>query len=203
MGGFQNDEALIRALKGSRIEMNKAVNWILNESNWRDAVGILIRKFQMNLEIKNEVFYEGLTALTINVRKQEFKGDSQLKTYFEGICKNILKTRLTKKSRDAERFVLMDTTQMAQKEKVDQRDIEEVERQTEIQSTLRSLISKLGENCKKVLGYIALGFSMREIAEKVSMERQSVKNKAFKCRSQLRELASTNPALMSQIKNLI
>ncbi|MFT5168290.1 MAG: RNA polymerase sigma factor (sigma-70 family) [Saprospiraceae bacterium] len=203
MERFQEDSELIKVLKGSRIEMNQAITWILKHSGWRDAIGIQIRRFQMDLNIRDEVFYEGLTALTVNVRKEDFQGNSKLKTYFEGICKNILRTRLTKKTRDAQRFVSMETEQIIQKETIDAGEIQESDRQSAIQQTLAGMINKLGENCKRILGYIVLDYSMREIAEKLDMERQSIKNKSLKCRGELREMAIENPGLMNEIKALI
>ncbi len=200
---FEDDQELIMYLKGSRLEMNQAINWILKRTGWREAVGILISKYQMDIANKDEVFYETLTALTLNVRKENFKGNSQLKTYFEGICKNVLRTKLTKKTRDAQRFVSMEMEQIIQKETIDQKEEEESDRQYVIQQTLTEMVDKLGEKCKKVLTYLMLDYSMREIAEKLQMERQSIKNRSLKCRAELREMALGNPSLMNEIKSLI
>lgn len=45
MERFLEDSELIKVLRGSRIEMNQAIIWILQHSGWRDAIGTQIRRF--------------------------------------------------------------------------------------------------------------------------------------------------------------
>jgi len=203
MEDFQDDKVLVEAIKRDKASMNQAIRWLLKNEKWRSAVRILIRKYHLKETIKNEVFHEALTVLIMNIRTDKFRGGSLVKTYFEGICKNILKMRLTKKYRDAQRFVLMENEQIIKIETVDQKEIEEAERQSAIQLMLKELINQLGDKCKKVLGYIALGFSMKEIAFNMKQESQSIKNRALKCRKQLRKLGLENPSLMNEINSLI
>ena len=203
MINYQNDQELIDALCNGAKESSKAISWILKHAGWREAVGIQLSKFQMNSELREEVFYECLSALVMNVQSKSFNHKSALKTYFEGICKNNLRSRLTKKTRDASRFVTMQTETIIQGEKVDVNDIEETERQSDIQRILRDLINKLGDKCQKVLKYQMLDYSMREIGDLLGMERQSVKNRSLDCRKKLRKMTEGNSGLLTQIKSLI
>ena len=198
-----DEQLLIKQLKGSQLEMNRAITWILQKSGWKDSLLILINQYQMDRSIQEETFYEAITAFTMNIRKNQFNADSNLKTYFEGICKNMLRTKLTNKTKNASRFVNMDHTQITQREEVDLEAKKVSERRTEIQELLDKMIHKLGENCKKVLGYVRLDYSMQEIADTLNMEKQSIKNSAFKCRKQLREIALANPSLLNAIKELV
>jgi len=203
MSKFQNDQELIDALRGSIKETNKAILWILKKSSWRDSVGYQISKFQMDISNKDEVLYECLAALVINVRNSSFENKSTLKTYFEGICRNNLKSRLTKKTKDAGRYISMENEYLIMKESIDQLSIQESERQLDIQQLLSGLIKRLGEKCQQVLGYQMLGYSMREIGEILKIERQSVKNRSFDCRKKLRAMASGDSKLLAKIKALI
>ena len=200
---FKDDEFLIKKLQGDRKEMLLALSWLKRESKWQKVIAIILVKFQMDKSLLDEVFYECLTEMTINVRKRAFKGESKLKTYFESICKNNLRNRLSKKNTKAKHLLTMENNQIIQQEKINPNLIQEKSRQESIRETLNYLINQLKEECRKILGYIVLGYSMKEIGEILNFEQQTIKNKASKCRRTLREKSTNNPQLLKEIKSLL
>jgi RNA polymerase sigma factor (sigma-70 family) len=203
MRNFKSDQELVAALRGDNKETNCAILWILKKSGWRDSVGIQISKFSMDMSDRDEVFYECLAAFVMNIRNDSYEYKSALKTYFEGICRNNLKSRLTSKTKDASRYISMENEFLILKESIDQLSIQENERQIDIQQLLSRLIKRLGERCQQVLGYQKLGYSMREIGKILNIERQSVKNRSFECRKKLRAMAAGDSKLLAKIKALI
>jgi len=203
MKEFRNDKELIDAIKKGGISLERAVLWILDQQKWRNAVVFQIRKLQMDLELKGDVFYEGLTALVMNVKRGDFKEKSTLRYYFEQICRNNLLSRLSKKSNESLKLVHSDTERIIRNEIVNQKTLQESDRQLEIQDLLQSLIDQLDDKCQKIIGHFLLGYSTQEIADIMDYKRQTIKNYARKCRVKLRDLGASNDYLIEQIKSLI
>ena len=200
---FEDDKILIRYLQGNRKEMLLALSWLKRNNQWLNAISILLSKFEMDKSLRNEVFYECLTEMTMNIRKNLFKEESRLKTYFEGIGKNNLRNRLSKMNTKAKHLITMENSQITQQEKINPNLLQEKSRQESIKETLNYLINQLKEECRKILGYLVLGYSMREIGEILNFKQQTIKNKASKCRTALREKSANSPQLLKEIKSLL
>lgn len=200
---FENDEKLIEKLSGSRTDMHAAIKWLQSNGEWEKIVSINLSKLQMDSTIKAEVFLDCLTTLTLNIRKGRFKRESAVKTYFSGICRYYLLDRLTKQTNKAKHLVNMENQTIVKQEKIDPHKIEEEVRQKSIKDALSYLINQLNEECKKILGYVILGYTMQEIGDLLAFKTQTIKNKAGKCRSALRARAINNSDLMKEIKSLI
>lgn len=128
MPNYQSEEKLIEDLRKGGPVQTCAVTWILNQANWRDAPVYQIRALNMSLDLKDEVFYESLSELLINVMKGDFKGKSTLRYYFERICRYNLLTRLTKKIKDSEYIASDELEEIIKKEVVDQLALNQQER---------------------------------------------------------------------------
>jgi len=200
---FENDQNLIKSLRGDRKEMLAALTWLKSNAKWKEVVSINIAKLNMDQSLKEDIFIECLTNFTINIRKGTFKGESQLLTYYSSICRYNLLTRLSKKATKSKHIITMENEKIVASEKVDQKKLTETTRQISIKETLTQLINQLKEECKSILGFVILGYSMQEIGEILGFKTQTIKNKAGNCRASLRERALNNPRLMKEIKSLI
>lgn len=203
MSRFLNDEELIKALKGSRLEMFKATSWIMNNSGWDEIVAFIIYEYNMDLGWKDEVFLQGITELAINVRKSSYKKRAKPKVYFEAICRNMLKTILTKKVKSQKHLVLMDSIGISKAESINTAEIEESNRQIAIGQMLDELIGRLKGKCKPIMVYLRLGYSLRETSEILGIKYQFAKNNAPECRQKLRAMAENSASVMKEINTLI
>lgn len=203
MPNYENDDELIQAIRGGDPFQSHAVIWILKQDKWRNAPVYQIRKLQMKLDLKNEVFYESLSELVLNVIKGDFKGNSTLIYYFEMICRYNLLNRLTRKVKDSNYLVTNEIAEIIENEVRSQLTSEESDRQEDIQELIRSLIEKVNERCQYILSHLILGYSLKEIADRLSVQYQTVKNDVAECRKKIRDLTKNNDYLMNKIKSLI
>ncbi len=203
MTAYHDDQLLIKALKGNIAERDKALNWILKDSNWRLLVAKQVSNFGLEHALINDVFYDALSDLVVNLNNNKFRGDSALSTYFVSICKFKLKSILRQRKKRNLKETLLPNDQITIDDEEGIKAFHQQERQEAIENVCDLLLSKLGKNCRDVLTLRAMGYSMQEIADQKKWKMQSVKNEVHICRKKLREMVKDNDSLIDLIKSLL
>ncbi len=189
------DESLVSAIKSGGREGDRAISYLLNKEFGK--IRNLVTQRSGSDADAEDVFQEGVTALIMNIRKEKYRGESQLSTYLYGICKGIWYKRFLKQVREKEQ---KNSLTVAEEDhltpEISLMDVEQ-------QQQLVALFDRLREKCKEVLLYWANGFAMQEIAEKLDYSNaQVVMNKKNKCLKQLQELMKSDREVQLMVEGL-
>ena len=189
------DENLVQAIKSGDREADRAISYLLNKE-FAKIRSLVIQRNGSEADAE-DVFQEGLTALIMNIRKEKFRGESQVSTYLYGICKGIWYKRFLKQVREQDHQKSLTVTEE------DHLTPEISLMDTEQKQQLIALFDRLREKCKEVLLHWANGFAMQEIAEKLDYgNAQVVMNKKNKCLKQLHELMHEDAEVRMMVEGL-
>ncbi len=191
-----NNEKLIAMLKShSEAERNVAIKYFYTDKNLRATVKNLVLMQGGDESDSDDVFQECLILLDNNVRNNNFKGQSTLRTYFVSMCK----WKWYSMKRSTRRVVLMDDNSNMDSDLMESPEV--LMLSEEKKSIVLSLLEKLEDKCRQILELYQLDYSMDEIAEQVGfLNVQSAKNAAANCRKKFRSLLETNVELMATLK---
>ncbi|MCB9260953.1 MAG: sigma-70 family RNA polymerase sigma factor [Flavobacteriales bacterium] len=184
---FPNDDSLIFAIKGNEAERNIAVLHILNQEG--DKIKSTLLSLVQDKDEVDDIFYEGMAAFVLNVRKGLFEQNSKISTYIIAICKRIWFKKLRKK-------------QVHQKWEETQDNEISYEHSfplisNELKQNLNKVLSTLKDKCKEVLNLWALNYNMTEIAEQLGYQNsQVVMNKKNLCLKEIRIQIQQNPSIL-------
>ena len=198
-----SDEELLIRLHGDRKQINQAASYMVDHPQWRRSVKILLQKSHMNPDDFDIILFESIASLCSLVKKGKFNQESSLKTFFQGICKNVIRNKLAFKRRYVKRFVLMENDQLASREAYSPFEEASRERVNSLRELFKQVIEKLGESCKKGLIMKTQGFKDTEIADALNLSHGSTRKRLSKCREQLRKMGQQDSAFMNEIKSLI
>ncbi|MBT8234208.1 MAG: sigma-70 family RNA polymerase sigma factor [Saprospiraceae bacterium] len=143
-------------------------------------------------EMAKDIFQDGMIAIYSNLKDGKYivSKNAKLRTYFLQVCKfkwyDILKSSSYKKTTSLD-------TDFDYADEIDEDDtFEKVEQQKKI----HKLFDQLGEKCKKILKlYYWEKLKMNDIAERLSMKTDSVKNGKYRCIQQLKDMAKNSSNL--------
>ena len=193
---FSDEEVIEGIRKGSNAE--NAVLEFLYATHIDLVRGFVLKNNGSDDEAK-DVFQDGIIGLYKAIKAEKFRGESTVKSYLFSICKFIWFNRLKKQKRTklyieseeekAFEYTASPIVRMLDKERHDQ---------------ILNLFSKLGESCKEVLRLrIFLSFSLKEIAEKLSLASEQVaKNSHSRCKKRLRELVADNEGVRQLLQEI-
>lgn len=187
------DEQLIQAIQASEAECDKALLQIVE--NWQENAETFIRSRGVKEHDAEDIFYIALLQFVNNIKGNKFQRNSSLLTYFTAICRY--------KCADYVRSLrkrLSITGSMPEGEGIFIKDPFDPDPQVSDeawQQLFVLLTNKLGDGCRIVLTLEKLGYSPKEIADRMGLKQeQSARNKACECRKKLRELALADPKIM-------
>ncbi|MEE9439511.1 MAG: sigma-70 family RNA polymerase sigma factor, partial [Saprospiraceae bacterium] len=128
------------------------------------------------------------------IKNKNFKLRSSIPTYLAGIAKYVcLETQRKEKKHKNADFKYNQQVELSPSP-------EEIIIDFEKKILIRSLLPKLGKNCKEVLMYWANGYKMKEIAEMMDYKSEGMaKKKKHICFKALLEYVVENP----EVKNLL
>ncbi len=176
-----NDKILIEAFKGGDPRKRDwALYQMYKNSDLRASVSIYIRGLGGKQEDVEDIFQEAIILFDRNLRSGVYRGESSLKTYFIGMVKWLWLGVMRKKNIKAEEF----HPEMIGLE-VDGPEQGMIAR--EKQAYFESVISKLGAQCKELLSYYKLDYTMKEIALLMDFSSpEMAKKQAYRCREKLK-----------------
>lgn len=192
-----NDTGLIRSLR-SDLNPDEAIRFLYRTQYKITAA--YIRQNSGTPEDAEDIFQEVVMAFIEIVKKDKFRGESSVGTFFYALTRNIWLNELNKRGKSKlreEKFEKgKETTSL---------DVNHLIADRELKAELMTLVDKLGETCKKIL--LAFYFenkTMREILNNLSYENeQVVRNKKYKCLKQLEQMMTSRPNLLKTLKTIL
>jgi|GEM_PF-4905811 RNA polymerase sigma factor (sigma-70 family) len=188
------DHQLITALQGNQKQQDEAILWIL--AHWWSDVKAFIKSCGAEEQFVEDIAQEALAGLTQQVRKENFKGDSALLTYFKQIARFKTIDYLKKYAPTSSSVNILP-------ELPEENYREKQELQEEINYLHDQLVKQLDETCQKLMTLRKSEYSMKEIAREMGWKEQTANNNVSKCREKLRELGEQHPSLLTKIKELL
>ena len=202
---YSTETALVAALKsGIETERDKALKQLLLDPVVKGKVYDLLNNVYhlKHLEL-DEILQEGLILLDDLVRSGKFRGDSSVRTYYISICKNLMRSDMSK----VKRMILLDDERdMDGKDEasadvhilIEERSDEEQKRTV----ILQQLLTQITEGCQDTLSlYYYKAFSTAQVAAERGLANANQGKKALsRCREQLRNLIIENPSLATFLR---
>ena len=193
---FPDAELVANIRSGQRMdEMVKAIY-----RNYFESLAWYIMNNSGSRQDAEDVFQEVVVNFITLVQKDKFRGESTVKTFLFSLNRhtwlNELKRRNRALAREEKYEKMQDKTELDSSHHIADR---------EGKAEVISLVSKLGETCRKILTlFYYENLSMKEILETMEYENeQVVRNKKYKCLKQLEQMLNANPAARQTLKNLL
>lgn len=191
------DEALLKSISAGGRSEARALEYIINKEY--PKIMHFVLQHSGNDADAEDVFQEALTALVLNIRRSQYKGESALGTYLFAIAKGVWFKRIRKVGRDRDR----DQEAGHSSETVDLSTPETPMIAADKRQTLLEVFESLGEKCPDVLFLWASGYNMEEIALRAGYSSaQAAMNRKNKCLKALHAQMDDNPILVDLLKNL-
>ena len=192
------DEELIKYILLGNQEREKALKYLYQDEYIRKTVFQYVQRTSGDDEHAREVLQEAIIALDMKIGMNKFNAESTLRTYIVGIAKNKWREQLRARSKtklsDEMETLLKDEGESMSSELEKTEDLVYEQQRN---SLIHSLIDKLGEHCKEILGLYMQGVRMTKIAESKGYlganAEQQAKNAAHRCKEQLRKLIEGTP----------
>lgn len=168
--------------------MDEAIKTIIKKSGGK--VKAYLKSKGAVEEEAEDCFFEGLSAMVINIRAGKFNKESSLETYLFSICKMIWYKkfkRMVTHQNWADQYDMDETVAGAEIKMIGE----------ELQKGLALLMGRLKDKCSEVLHLWSLSYSMTEIADTLGYANPQVAmNKKNKCLSELKNLLAEKPQLL-------
>lgn len=191
------DEALVESIRAGGRSEGSALEHLINKDY--PKVKYFVLQHGGNDADAEDVFQEALTAMVLNIRRDQYKGESAIGTYLFAIAKGVWFKRIRKVGRDRER----DRETGLSAETVDLSTPEAPMVAADKRQTLLEVFAGLGEKCPDVLFLWASGYNMEEIAARAGYgSAQAAMNRKNKCLKALHEQMGANPVLVDLLKDL-
>ncbi|MEN7548626.1 sigma-70 family RNA polymerase sigma factor [Rapidithrix thailandica] len=164
------------------------------------SVTRFVGKYYGNKEDAEDIFQNALLVFIDLVKKDRFRGESSIKTYFIAICKHLWMNERKKKYNEQQREEKYFYSQPQFEE-----DVELTIHEREKRQGLFELFEKLGPTCKEILiQFYFYEKPIKEILECLNYENeQVVRNKKYKCMKKLTDMIRNDSTIMSAIKNYL
>jgi RNA polymerase sigma factor (sigma-70 family) len=148
----------------------------------------------------DDIFQETIVSFIDIVQKNKFRQESGIQTFIVSISKNLWYNEIRKRQRAGNREKIFEMNR-------DQTDapVTEIIQFREMKKELNDMLQDLGESCRKILElFYYENLSMKEIVAHLHYENeQVVRNKKYKCLSQLTEKMKQNPLVREKLSEMI
>ena len=194
MKGLDNKE-IVSGIRATRSEREHILKQLYNDVALRGAImRMLLRNNGSNDDYEN-LISETLTRFyKICITKQSFELKTNYINYLVGIA----------------HFVWIGELKVISKHKAEalSEEIELIEEMVEVEflnkerrSLINDLLEKLGQNCKEVLMFWSSGYTMLEIAQKMSYKSAGMaKKKKHVCIKELYAFLESNPKVLEELR---
>ena len=190
------DETIIQSIQYGRPDVEKVMQFLYDESDWKQSIHYFVRQNGGSAADADDVFQEGMRRFVSNIRNQNFEHRSALKTYLQGICRNIWLSQLRKQHNWRRVEVLL------KEEKASADSPHKLLEQKELKEKVDGVFDLLPEACRQVLKMWTLGYSMREIAANAGYKSDGVVRKKKRlCLVKLMQALQDQPDLLQQLLN--
>ena len=194
MKGKYSDEELIAFILSGGRELEKGMSYIYKNGTYFSAVRALVMKFGGKLSDVEDLFQDGIAHLIMNIRKGNFRAESNIKTYFLTICKN-----LWFQKRRRENIFKEIKQKLPDKEKSDHTP-ESILLFKEKVNILDKALKILGSPCQEIITLWSLNYSMKEIAQQTNYKNAAVaRKKKHQCLQNLIKWVKGNTAIVESL----
>ncbi len=189
-----SDHEVISAIRDGQPDLEKVMHYLYNGSDWKPTIFYFVAQNGGTDEDAEDVFQEGIRRMFFNIKNKEFEKRSALKTYLYVICRNVWISQLRKKNK------WRDVRKMLEAGKNSVKSPHQLLEHKEMKEQVEQITSVLTEVCRKVLKLWTLGYSMKEIAQKVGYKNDGVaKKKKRLCLQKLMQEVQDHPELMKAL----
>ncbi|MEM6725720.1 MAG: sigma-70 family RNA polymerase sigma factor [Bacteroidota bacterium] len=190
-----SDEQIVEAIKTGGIALERVMAFVYNNTDFRTDIIRYIKSKGGTSEDAEDVFQDGIRNLIMSVRKNKFRGESTIKGYLFGVCRNIWFKQFNRHVRSEQYKSSLEV------ESTDRKDPEIVLVTEERAQLIDQILAKLGPACQKVLNLWRLSYSMKEIAQELGYKSDGVaRKKKHQCFQGLLGLVKDNPAIVNLLK---
>ena len=204
---YKTDKELVAALcSGVALERDRALKQLLLDPVVNGKVRDLLNMYNLKHLEADDILQEGLILLDDLVRTQKFRGDSAVRSYYIGICKNLMRADMGRVKRvyytDNE-LEMDDKDETSADTRIVLAEKNDMEQKREL--VLKSLLSQITEGCQETISlYYYKAFSTAQVAAERGLANANQGKKALdRCRGQLRNLISDNPNLATFLRATI
>ncbi len=187
-----SDDAIVAGILSN--DLNDIIFYIYRQ--YAELISFNVVTMGGSLQDGEDIFQETVVTFIDLVRKSKFRGESSVKTFLVSVARNIWLNELKRRKSGDQRAKVFETSRGHI-----ENDVIENLNKREMREQVLSLISHLGESCRKILTlfyYENLPFG--EIVRKMGYESEQVaRNKKYKCMKELSDLIRDNPVLLKRI----
>ena len=97
MEAIFTDANIITSIIKDDISMEQSIRYLYHDSGIKQDVQKYIMSKSGDKQMVEDVFQEGVVHLIMNIKKEKFKGESSIKGYLFGICRNVWLKKIAKK----------------------------------------------------------------------------------------------------------
>ena len=174
------DIEIVAAISTGGQKMETAMRHVFQQGDYKQAVFNFVENNKGNHQDAEDIFQDGIAHFVMNIRKGNFRGDSNVKTYLLAICKNLWFNRLR---RAANLAAIKEEIQL---EKTTDKTPEKIMLFNERASFVKTMLGKLGDPCRTILSLWALHYSMKEIVQQTNYKNEAVvRKKKHQCMQKL------------------
>lgn len=198
MPGNYTDEEIIAAIQKGGHKLEQVMKQLYQNKAFFRPVELYIKQMLGSVQDAEDIFQDGIVHLIMNIRKGKYKGNSNLKTYFTGICKNLW---LQKYRQTVNRNRILQNN-ISSVQRASDKSVMDILLFKEKSTLIKHMLEDLGKACKSVLEMWSGGFAMKEIAQKVGYSSEGVaRKKKHQCLKQLLASSRIKRDLLKDLSN--
>lgn len=182
------DDAIVRAINGSGMERDAALQWWFNDEGLQRWVRYYAVQHGGSKADGEDLYHDTFITFDRQIRAGKYREEAALKTFFCSIAKWQWLNRQRKKGR----ILALENAEHLEIEHFVENEMYDRERQ----NIFEQMLTTLGDSCKRLLTLYQLSYSMKEIAAEMGYSSDQVAmNQGSKCRKKLKLLIESNDAL--------
>ena len=191
---YQDLEIIQSLLLGNKKQERETLQFVYSE--FKPLItSILLQRYHASQAEIDDVFQEAILELYLSITRRKFKQEYSIKSFLVTVSKRrwfdkfdhdqVRQRHAEEEQNDPPRMALPDRGLISE----------------EKQRLFGTLLAKLKQNCRDLLGYRWFqGYRMEEIMTKMGLSsNQMARNHHVKCKNHLKQLIEANP----EIKNLV